>query len=168
MTWRDCYGWPLSLPKMTIHSVVYPGRGGCGRSENWRFWPPGRRVPSFRSGRSAASSVASSVHCVKMFLRRSRLAEDPGKCDPGPADLPVNKSKAAGLKSSKELSNFSGVRHFWQYIVSEMQTWQMAATCLYHGIRKIMELKARRSIVQRTIAFTLRLDFMCHDRLPVI
>jgi hypothetical protein len=31
--------------------------------------------------------------------------------------LPTNKSKAAGFKSSKELSSFRGVRHFWQCIV---------------------------------------------------
>jgi hypothetical protein len=32
-------------------------------------------------------------------------------------DGPTNRSKAAGLRSSKELSSFSGVRHFWQYIL---------------------------------------------------
>lgn len=33
-------------------------------------------------------------------------------------DIPTNKSNAAGLRSSKELSSFSGLRHFWQYIVN--------------------------------------------------
>jgi hypothetical protein len=31
--------------------------------------------------------------------------------------VPTNKSNAAGLRSSRELSSFSGVRHFWQYIL---------------------------------------------------
>jgi len=31
-------------------------------------------------------------------------------------NLPTKRSNAAGFRSSKELSSFSGVRHFWQYI----------------------------------------------------
>jgi len=33
------------------------------------------------------------------------------------SDAPTNRSKAAGLRSSRELSSFKGVRHFWQNIL---------------------------------------------------
>lgn len=31
--------------------------------------------------------------------------------------LPMSKSKAAGFRDSREPSSFSGVRHFWQYML---------------------------------------------------
>lgn len=31
--------------------------------------------------------------------------------------IPTSKSKAAGFSDSRELSSFSGVRHFWQYML---------------------------------------------------
>jgi hypothetical protein len=34
-------------------------------------------------------------------------------------DRPTSKSKAAGLRFSKELSSFSGLRHFWQYMLRQ-------------------------------------------------
>lgn len=33
---------------------------------------------------------------------------------------PTRRSKAAGFRPSKELSSFKGVRHFWQYMSSEV------------------------------------------------
>lgn len=31
---------------------------------------------------------------------------------------PIRRSKAAGLRLSRELSSFNGVRHFWQYMLA--------------------------------------------------
>jgi hypothetical protein len=58
----------------------------------------------------------SLVAAGKMRLRRRNRSAWDSKQEDGCIDKPISKSNAAGFKSSKELSSFSGVRHFWQYI----------------------------------------------------
>jgi hypothetical protein len=49
-------------------------------------------------------------------MEMTQSSSSDGRC--AVSDLPTKRSKAAGFRSSKELSSFSGVRHFWQYILA--------------------------------------------------
>jgi hypothetical protein len=84
----------------------------------WHFWKRVHIAAFVLGGRLVGKRVCSWVVVVRMHLIKvgflfmnswARVYE------------PTNRSKAAGFRSSRELSSFKGVRHFWQYILSVLE-----------------------------------------------
>jgi hypothetical protein len=78
-------------------------------------------VPAGRLVEKVGESLIATAQTSKLNLASSIRDILNEACD----NIPTSRLKAAGFKSSKEPSSFSGVLHFWQYIIS-----------VHHFIRK--------------------------------